>query len=123
MEEYDKHLKDVVEAEQDRLTLKKAKALTMDRESMLAHDYVIEVPDGPGGNIPTEEGGNMKCERCAADYIVHGNMTEVFICPIFRDVDTVLTCVLITGREDCLRLSLGTAGSEKYVVCQSKSTW
>lgn len=77
MEEYDKHLKEVAEADSDRLTLKKALALTMDRQAMLDHDYVVDVPDGPGGNIPTEEGGNMKCERCAADYIVHGNMTEV----------------------------------------------
>lgn len=77
MEDYDKHLKDALEADKDRLTVKKAKALTMDREAMLAHDYVVEIPQGPGGNIPTEEGGNMKCERCAADYIVHGNMTEV----------------------------------------------
>lgn len=77
MEEYDKHLKDLAEAEHDRLTVAKAKALTMDRETMLAHEYVVEIPDGPGGNMPTEEGGAMKCERCAADYIVHGNMTEV----------------------------------------------
>ncbi|KAK9893435.1 ribonuclease H-like protein [Cystobasidium minutum MCA 4210] len=76
MEEYDKHIKDAAEAERDALTIKKALALTMNREAMLAHDYVVEVPEGPGGNIPTEEGGSMKCERCAADYIVHGNMTE-----------------------------------------------
>ena len=77
MEEYDKHIKDAAEAEKDVLTVSMAAALTMDREAMLAHDYIVEVPDGPGGNIPTEEGGSMKCERCAADYIVHGNMTEV----------------------------------------------
>lgn len=76
MEDYDKYAKDTLEAHRDRLTVRKAKALTMDRETLLAYDYVVDIPEGPGGNIPTEEGGNMKCERCAADYIVHGNMSE-----------------------------------------------
>jgi hypothetical protein len=77
MEEYDKHLKELSEQDKNRLTVAKAKQLIMDRASMIAHDYVVDVPAEEGGTIPTEEGGHKKCERCNADYIVHGNMTEV----------------------------------------------
>lgn len=76
MEDYDKYLKDQADAEKTRLTVQKAQKLTMDREVMIAHDYVVDVPAEPGGSMPTEEGGFKKCERCAADYIVHGNMSD-----------------------------------------------
>ena len=49
----------------------------MNRAAMAAQDFVIAVPAGPGGNIPTEEGGKKKCERCGTDFIVHGALSEV----------------------------------------------
>ena len=33
-------------------------------EQMQTWGYVVEVPPGPGGERPSEEGAVMKCERC-----------------------------------------------------------
>ena len=49
----------------------------MHENLMQLYDYVQEVPEGPGGNIPTEEGGTKSCERCSVLYVVHGNLSEV----------------------------------------------
>lgn len=77
MEDYEKYLKDLEEADRTRLTVEKAHQLTMDREALIAYDYVVDMPEGVGGHMPTEEGGVKKCEKCSTEYIVHGNMTEV----------------------------------------------
>jgi len=31
---------------------------------MITWGYVVDIPEGPGGDKPSEEGGVMKCERC-----------------------------------------------------------
>ena len=31
---------------------------------MATWGYVVDIPEGPGGDKPSEEGGVMKCERC-----------------------------------------------------------
>jgi RNA exonuclease 1 len=36
----------------------------LSRDDMVTWGYVVDIPDGPGGNKPSEEGGVMKCERC-----------------------------------------------------------
>lgn len=77
LEDYDQRQKEEDEAARSRLTVKKAAKLTMGRTAMLAQDFVLDKPPGPGGNIPTEEGGIQKCERCGINFVVHGAMTEV----------------------------------------------
>ena len=42
--------------------------LTMDQ--MKQWGYVVEIPPGPGGNKPHEEGGIMTCERCTQKFVV-----------------------------------------------------
>lgn len=61
----------------NKLSVQKVAQLAMTGEDMVSYDYVIEIPDGFGGSIPTEEGGSRTCDRCATQYIVHGNLNEV----------------------------------------------
>ena len=77
LEDYEKWLKDMADEERSRLTVERSVRLTLDRESAEAHGYILEVPEGTGGSIPTEEGGSKKCERCGIEYVVHGNLSEV----------------------------------------------
>ncbi|EKM59227.1 uncharacterized protein PHACADRAFT_113612 [Phanerochaete carnosa HHB-10118-sp] len=39
-------------------------------EQMRTWDYVVEIPPGPGGERPSEEGAVMKCERCGQPFKV-----------------------------------------------------
>jgi RNA exonuclease 1 len=32
--------------------------------------YIVDIPDGPGGDRPSEEGKIAKCERCAQPFMV-----------------------------------------------------
>ena len=77
LENWDQYKKEREDEERSRLTIPKVEQLAMDEEAMRAHDYVLQMPDGLGGNIPTEEGGTKLCERCSAAYVVHGNLGEV----------------------------------------------
>lgn len=36
----------------------------LSEEEMITWGYMIDIPEGPGGDKPSEEGGVMKCERC-----------------------------------------------------------
>lgn len=36
----------------------------LSREEMITWGYLVDIPEGPGGEKPSEEGGVMKCERC-----------------------------------------------------------
>jgi len=36
----------------------------LSEEDMIIWGYVVAIPEGPGGDKPSEEGGVMKCERC-----------------------------------------------------------
>lgn len=44
--------------------------LLLTKEDMVMWDYVVEVPLGPGGDRPNENGNAMKCDRCNSQYIV-----------------------------------------------------
>lgn len=80
MEDYEKHLKEESDKRKNHLTLKKAELFTMNRQTMLAHGYFVDVPEEQGGLVPTEEGGTKTCERCRTEYIVRGNLSEVWLC-------------------------------------------
>ena len=47
-----------------RLTTSHLQSYLLSREDMITWGYVVDVPEGPGGDKPSEEGGVMKCERC-----------------------------------------------------------
>ena len=39
-------------------------------DQMKQWDYIVEVPPGPGGDKPHEEGGIATCERCTQQFVV-----------------------------------------------------
>ena len=47
-----------------RLTASHLKPYLLSREDMITWGYVVDIPEGPGGHKPSEEGGVMKCDRC-----------------------------------------------------------
>lgn len=47
-----------------RLTTSHLQPYLLSQEDMITWGYVVDVPEGPGGDKPSEEGGVMKCERC-----------------------------------------------------------
>jgi len=47
-----------------RLTTAHLRSYILSREDMATWGYVVDIPEGPGGDKPSEEGGVMKCERC-----------------------------------------------------------
>jgi len=47
-----------------RLTTSHLQPYLLSREDMITWGYVVDIPEGPGGDKPSEEGGVMKCERC-----------------------------------------------------------
>jgi len=47
-----------------RLTTSHLQSYLLSQEDMITWGYVVDVPEGPGGDKPSEEGGVMKCERC-----------------------------------------------------------
>lgn len=75
MEEYDARIKENEERLRTHLSLDRARLLTLDKDAMVKHDYITTVPSASGGNIPTEEGGVKKCDRCGTEFVVHGNLT------------------------------------------------
>jgi RNA exonuclease 1 len=46
------------------LTTSHLERYLLSKEEMITWGYVIGIPEGPGGDKPSEEGGVMKCERC-----------------------------------------------------------
>lgn len=42
----------------------------MTREALIKWGFMVEIPDGPGGDRPASEGEEMKCERCVTNFIV-----------------------------------------------------
>ena len=47
-----------------RLATSHLQSYLLSQEDMITWGYVVDVPEGPGGDKPNEEGGVMKCERC-----------------------------------------------------------
>lgn len=115
MEDWDARNKLLEEEERLRLTAAKAKALVASPKVLLAHDYILDVPPGEGGLIPTEEGGSKTCDRCGADYIVHGNLSDVRLYTTEAAARrcftlTVLSVLLLLGRKSRVQASLGKSG-------------
>ncbi|KAI5481748.1 RNA exonuclease 1 [Pseudohyphozyma bogoriensis] len=58
------------EEEKGRLTRARLGKFVAKRETMVQYDYVVDVPEGVGGDQSNEEGNVRKCERCGQDFIV-----------------------------------------------------
>lgn len=47
-----------------RLTTSHLQPYLLSKEEMITWGYVVDMPEGIGGDKPSEDGGVMKCERC-----------------------------------------------------------
>lgn len=52
------------------LTRAELEHLVLSPETMVHWGYMIDVPEGPGGDRPSEEGRPMTCERCGQKFQV-----------------------------------------------------
>ncbi|SCV71928.1 BQ2448_4622 [Microbotryum intermedium] len=59
-----------------RLTRERVEKFTHDVETLRKFDYVVEVPQGVGGDRPTEEGNLRRCDRCGTEFKVSNELTE-----------------------------------------------
>jgi RNA exonuclease 1 len=53
-----------------RLTREHLASLILKKSQMQDWGYVVDIPEGPGGDKPSEEGGIRNCERCSKPFIV-----------------------------------------------------
>ncbi|EJU06041.1 hypothetical protein DACRYDRAFT_85886 [Dacryopinax primogenitus] len=44
----------------------------LSKEDMLKWEYVVDAPEGPGGDRVADEGLTKTCERCGTEFAVHG---------------------------------------------------
>ncbi len=66
----------IEEEEKSRLTAERVERYLASRKDLQTYGYVVEVPEGEGGEQETEEGNVRKCERCGVDYLVHADLSE-----------------------------------------------
>jgi RNA exonuclease 1 len=55
-----------------RLTRSHLESLVMSVTDMQKCGYVVDVPGGPGGDKPTQEGALANCERCSSPFQISG---------------------------------------------------
>lgn len=65
------------EAEKNKLTKARIARYVSTKDVLGKYDYMLEVPPGPGGDAPTEEGNLRKCERCKEEFTVRRELDEV----------------------------------------------
>ncbi|SGY23982.1 BQ5605_C019g09000 [Microbotryum silenes-dioicae] len=59
-----------------RLTTDRVQKFIHDVETLRKFDYVVQVPEGAGGDRPTEEGNVRRCDRCGKEFKVSAELTE-----------------------------------------------
>ncbi|SCZ88630.1 BZ3500_MvSof-1268-A1-R1_Chr2-1g04535 [Microbotryum saponariae] len=59
-----------------RLTTDRVQKFIHDVETLRKFDYVVEVPEGAGGDRLTEEGNLRTCDRCGKEFKVSAELTE-----------------------------------------------
>ena len=53
-----------------RLNAKQLEPYLLTMDQMRQWGYIVEIPPGPGGDKPHEEGGIMTCDRCTQKFVV-----------------------------------------------------
>jgi RNA exonuclease 1 len=53
-----------------KITVSHLEPYILSQDELRQWSYIVEVPDGPGGDRPSEEGSIMKCERCSQQFKV-----------------------------------------------------
>ena len=67
----------LAERERGRLTRKRVEAFVHPVDVLAQFDYVVSVPEGPGGDHVSEEGNTRKCERCLREFVVTSELSQV----------------------------------------------
>ncbi|GAA5942194.1 uncharacterized protein JCM15063_002039 [Sporobolomyces koalae] len=76
MEEYEANLKQLEDAEQGRLTRVRVREFVHSNEKLEKFGYMLDVPAGPGGDIPHEVGQKRNCDRCKGEFVVLDKLTH-----------------------------------------------
>ncbi|GAA5959380.1 hypothetical protein JCM8115_000093 [Rhodotorula mucilaginosa] len=66
----------LAERERGRLTRKRVEAFVHPVDVLAQFDYVVSVPEGPGGDHVSEEGNTRKCERCLREFVVTSELSQ-----------------------------------------------
>lgn len=66
-----------VEDEKGRLTRERVKGYVHSLETLKKFEYMVEVPEGRGGDEETQEGLVRKCDRCGVEWTVRAELSEV----------------------------------------------
>lgn len=53
-----------------KLTVEQLEPYILTLGELLEWGYIVDIPDGPGGDCPSEEGNLQKCERCNEQFQV-----------------------------------------------------
>lgn len=53
-----------------RVEARHLEGVLLTREQMITWGYVVDIPEGPGGDKPSAEGCDMICERCLQRFVV-----------------------------------------------------
>ncbi|GAA5858116.1 hypothetical protein JCM1840_001049 [Sporobolomyces johnsonii] len=64
------------EEKEGRLTRERVEQFVHNDETLAKFGYVLEVPDGLGGDKVTEVGSVRKCDRCGKEFTVKGELNE-----------------------------------------------
>lgn len=79
LEEEQKRVRESEEREKGRLTRAKVERYLSTKEVLAKWDYLVEEPEGVGGDRRTSEGEVAKCERssCGVEFLVQAELDEV----------------------------------------------
>jgi len=44
--------------------------IVLSREKLIEWGYMVDIPEGPGGDLPTSESAELQCERCLQNFCV-----------------------------------------------------
>ncbi|GAA5915383.1 uncharacterized protein JCM6883_006819 [Sporobolomyces salmoneus] len=76
MEEWDSKQKEREEKERGRLTRERVEDFVHDVETLRRFGYLLEVPEGEGGDIPNETGQKRECDRCKNEFVVKEELDQ-----------------------------------------------
>lgn len=111
MESFESTLKERQEKEKGELKKERVEGFVHDEETLRKFGYLLEVPEGEGGDIPNEAGQKRVCDRCKGEFVVKNELTHVSLFLPFPGPSTVSV-----GRELILGDSLGIGGSSSLFV-------
>ncbi|GAA5882690.1 hypothetical protein JCM16303_006546 [Sporobolomyces ruberrimus] len=76
MESFESTLKERQEKEKGELKKERVEGFVHDEETLRKFGYLLEVPEGEGGDIPNEVGQKRVCDRCKGEFVVKNELTH-----------------------------------------------